>query len=953
MANVDLYNASDVFVSGHTTIQAAINAAASGYKVKIGAVASPYYEALTMVSGITLMPKAGEDVVISGAIGELMTDLDTGLWTLHDTVGGRSVYRYTYTASPFQVCGVKNVDTRLYTYETYAGLTGFATGEGIFLDDGANRLYGIFGTGSTNPNTIPISVNAGDYAIDFNADDGCTIEDLTIEQGGESVIRFKNSDSNIIQRCTVRFGKRGIWFKNDGNASNDNIIQDNTVFDTFGSWTWSQVKATPMESTGISQNAGGADNIIRRNNISGYFNGIVCNNTVSSAPNLTRSLIYENTIHQVRDDALEVENYISDVEIYLNEVYDTYVGFSATPHDRGPTYFYRNKITADRDENGAGRCFKGSDTQNRNNVKIYHNTFTASGNIWPMGNSTPGELTNFEFYNNICLVNANKFAINGSPFHTEAGNEFDGNIYYRISGGGNLFKDFDKNNGQERADLDAFRGSAEGIASGWEVNGFDQTDGNPLIEMDSYPYPLTITSPSSIAIDAGVALPGSFPDRTAYAGDLTIGWQPFNADPGIPVKSSGLTRAAANTSLGNQTFRDAQLHTTPNAAIFIITSAIADNTAAADAVLGIGFATSTTERVAVAQWDDDAAATTATRRRSIEDGCILVITSAGTITAQADHVQFDADAGAGAGVTVEWTVAPPAGYLVTVILFVATNAQAGTFLTPAANGGTVSPSIGFPASVIFTIAAAGAIPGSTSTAILSFGVGGGNLAQRCWATRSANVVADAELNAQFINNRISARLQSGGSQLNGQELTAVGATDFTITQRDGTGGTDEVGYLALEFTDENIWIGDADTPIVTGIQTISAPSIYPQIVIMGLTNTEAANTLYTDNRGAVVGIAVFTSYASYSNVIYSDDGAATTAAKSLSDDTAINMPNDDGAAQNVAALSQMTTAGWQMNHTAVAGTAKKVWAFALEGPQESSITSVPVYATHYRKMRQR
>jgi len=951
MGNVDLYNASDIFDSTYSTIQAAINAASSGYKVKIGAVASPYYELLAMAPGVTLMPKSGEDVVISGAIEELVNDLNTGLWTLHDTVSGRSVYRYTYTASPFRISATRDNEIRLFTYDSYANLTAFATGQGIFFDDAVNRLYIILGTGTTNPNTVPIHVNAEDWCIDFNGDDNCTIEDLTIQHAGEAVIRLKNSDSNTIQRCNIKFGRFGVWLKNDGNACNNNIVQDNILYDTFStSWTWDDAKGSALESSGVGMTSGGADNIFRRNEIFGYFNGVVCNNSDSGAPNLDGTLVYENVIHQIRDDAIELENYISNVEIFDNTIYDTYVGFSATPLLRGPVFIYRNRLDADRDANGQGRGFKGSNTQTRTKIKLYHNTMTANGNVLPMGNSTPSEITDFECYNNIFLVQSGEFAINGSPLHTEAGNEFNGNIYYRISGASNLFKNFDKNDDTQRADLDAFRASAEGIASGWEVDGLDDTDGNPHIDMDSYPYPLTITSGSSIAIDAGVALPGTFPDRTAYAGDLTIGWQPYSADPSIPVKSSGLVRAAAITTTGNQTFRDTQLHSTPNAAMFIITSAITDNTAAADAVLGIGFATSTSERVAIAQWDDDAVSTTATRRRSIEDGCIVIIGSGGTILAQADHVQFEADVGAGAGVTINWTVAPPAAYLVTPILFCATNAKVGTYLTPAANNGTVSPSIGFPASVIFTIAASGAIPASTASAILSFGVGGANLTQRCWANRSLTAVADAELNAQFINNRISARLQTGGTVLNSTELTAVGATDFTITQRDGAGGTDEVGYLALEFTDENYWIGDVDTPIVTGLQTISAPTIYPQLVIMALTNTEAANTAYTDGRGAVVGISVFTSYAAYCNVIYGDDGAAVTASKSLSDDTAINMPNDDGSAQNIAALSQFTTTGYLMNHTAVAGTAKKMWAFILEGPEESSIASIAVHAMHYARM---
>jgi hypothetical protein len=955
MANVDLYDASDIFVSGHTTIQSAVTAASSGYKVKIGDKGTPYYEVISLISGITVEAKTGENPVISGAI-EILATSPSGSWTFHATVSGRSVYRYSYTANNNEVNGVyQSSDTRLFTYETYADLTGFDRGEGIYFDNPNNRLYIILGaTGTGNPNSTNLRISAANHVFLFSNISNCTVRNLELQIAGEGCVKFLDgADNNTVSNCILKLAKWGAYFRNDGGGADGNIIEDCTIVDTRKStWTWTQIKASPMEGSGIKQAIGGLSNIFRRNQISGFFNGINVNKTDSSTPYVNGNLIYENVMHDIMDDGIEIENYCRNIEIFQNEIYDCYNGVSMTPHYDGPTYFYRNKITADKDSNGSGRCWKGSDGQTRNNIKIYHNVMTANGNVFPMGNATPSELTNIEVYNNIFLVEASKFAINGSPLHTETGNEYDGNIYYRISGSGNLLKDFDKNNGQERADLDAFRASAEGIASGWETNGLDQTDGNPFIDLDSYPYPMTITSGSSIAIDNGVALPASFPDRTAYNGDLTIGWQPYNADPGIPVKSSGLIRTVTNTSIGNQTFRDSQLHTTPNAAMFIITSAITDGTASSDSVLGIGFATSTSERVAICQWDDDAVGTTATRRRSIEDGCIFVITSTGTITAQADFVQFDADVGSGAGVTINWTDAPDAAYLITVILFDATNAKVGTFLTPASNGGAVAPSIGFQANVFLFIAASGAIPDSSATALLSFGIAGGNLTQRCWVTRSANGVADTDVSSQFLNNRVSARLQSGGTVLNATELTAVGATDFTITQRTGAGGTDEVGYLALQFDDENYWIGDTDTPTAIGTQTITTPTFYPQLVILGLTNTEAANTAYNDNKAGSIGIGAFTSYNSFSNVIYTEDAAATTVSKSLSDDLAINLPDDDGTVQNLASFIQFTSTGWQLNHTNVAGTAKKVFAFALEGPAASTTTIAPI-SRHYHIMRRR
>lgn len=952
MANADLYDATNSFVSGHSTITAAVAAAASGYTIKVADKGSPYYEIFDMISGLTIENKSGEAPVISGAIETLATS-PSGSWTLHATVTGRKVYKYTYTANPNNVQGAYVSDnTRLFTYETYADLTAFARGEGIFLDTSGNLLYIILGSaGVTDPNGVNLKISSGNYTIRFASADNSTLRGLQIEVAGEGAVYFQSADGNTISSCTMKVCKWGAYFRNDGGGCSNNIVEDCTIVDTRRSeWSWTEVKASPMEGSGIKQACGGTANLFRRNNISGFFNGINVNKTDSSTPYVDGVRIYENNIHDIMDDGLELENYCRNVEVYLNQMWDTYNGISCTPHYDGPSYIYRNRITCDKDSNGAGRCFKGSDGQTRNNIKLYHNVFTASGNVLPMPNDTPSDITNFEIYNNILLPPANKFAINGSPFHTQAGNEYDGNIYHRISGGGNLFQDFDKNDGTERATLAAFLASAEGIASGWELNG---QEGDPEVDMSSYPYTFDLTDVGSIATNAGITLPGSFPDRSIYDGDETVGWRPFQSGGGGgggANRITGIVRAATNTSTGNQTFRDSTLTETPNAAILIITSAVTDNTAAADANFGIGFARSTSERLAFATFEDDAVATTATRRQSVENGCVLVINSAGTEVAKADFVQWEADAGSGAGMTINWSNAPEAAFLLTIIFFKATNVKVGTYLTPASNGGTVATTVSFESDVIFTVAPADSIPNSSATALISIGVGAKNLTQRCWVYRSANSAADTDVSAQYLTNRISARLQSGGAVLNATELTAVSSTDFTMTQRSGTGGTDEVGYLAMEFEGLSLWVGDVNSPTSTGIQNVTT-GFFSQLIMLGLTNTEAAATAYNDNRAGSNGISAINSDVSYSNVVYSDDLAATTAAKSLSDDIAVRLPNDDGSTQNVATLSQITSTGFDLNHSAVAGTAKKWWGFALQG-EEASTSHGPIFH-HYYRMRRR
>lgn len=161
-----------------------------------------------------------------------------------------------------------------------------------------------------------------------------------------------------------------------------------------------------------------------------------------------------------------------------------------------------------------------------------------------------------------------------------------------------------------------------------------------------------------------------------------------------------VTRVAANTSTGDQDIRISGLTETPNAVVITWTLAIADNTVANDLGFGIGAATATTERWSLCVWADDAAATTASRRDIQNDQLITIRNAAGGLDAEADFVSFLSDAGSGAGVRINWSNAPAAAYLLTVTLFAANDALAGTYAAGGSNGATTTVTPGFPSDLI-------------------------------------------------------------------------------------------------------------------------------------------------------------------------------------------------------------------------------------------------------------
>jgi len=124
-------------------------------------------------------------------------------------------------------------------------------------------------------------------------------------------------------------------------------------------------------------------------------------------------------------------------------------------------------------------------------------------------------------------------------------------------------------------------------------------------------------------------------------------------------------RQAVNTSTGVQDFDVASWLATPQAALYIITNAVADNTAIDHAILGLGLATATDERHTGGAIDVHDLATTDCTRRTISDECIVVMNPAdGEVEAEADFSEFHAG-----GSEVNWGDAPAAAYLMTALYF--------------------------------------------------------------------------------------------------------------------------------------------------------------------------------------------------------------------------------------------------------------------------------------------
>lgn len=392
-----------------------------------------------------------------------------------------------------------------------------------------------------------------------------------------------------------------------------------------------------------------------------------------------------------------------------------------------------------------------------------------------------------------------------------------------------------------------------------------------------------------------------------------------------------VTRIACNVGGGNQTITLSLDGQTPVAAMFFVTEAIADGTPASHAVIGIGAATSTSERWALCSTAEDAQATTDTYRRATTDECVLILNPAdGTVDGEADLSSFGADQ-----VVIAWGNAPAVAYLLTCVAYAGSDVSAKAAIsTLATQNNTVDVNtVGFEPDVVYFGTHCSAFNDTTGAPFyFSHGVALNKATdeQYCYSQASDDGAATSALYAEIRDDYAFAQVGNVSLDWAG-EVGSFDAAGFSITSRLGNPGTDEVGYLALAFDGAVALEGNIITaPIATGNEAVTDPSFLPQYVHVGVTQMPAVNTHYTDSNAGSLGISTFTVSESYCNSVQDEDNQGTSDTQSLSDDTAVNLPLDSGAVGHVAALVNFHALGWTWNFSATRGTAVQWWYVAIE-----------------------
>ena len=320
-----------------------------------------------------------------------------------------------------------------------------------------------------------------------------------------------------------------------------------------------------------------------------------------------------------------------------------------------------------------------------------------------------------------------------------------------------------------------------------------------------------------------------------------------------------VTRVACNTSTGTQTITTTDMGgLTPKAALFFLSVAVSDGTAADHSLFMVGATTGSGEGWAHNSKDEHNQASSDSAEVGSRSACVYMMDDTETIVADADF-----SAWASNGITINWVIAPGSAYLLTVILFGGTDLTAiatSTQLNNSVDSANDITDVGFEADLVFVNCNRNVADESVSNvAYNNFGIvhndRAGTITQRAisktdrWNRSNGEPVVYSRSDAGIIT------ANSGGSLDWYGEFGSFDSSGFTVTVRNAGANNQYINYLALRFGATPAvdgWVGTYTSPTATGNDSESGPGFEPQFVLMFLSGVEAVSTVYTDGRAWLV-----------------------------------------------------------------------------------------------------
>jgi hypothetical protein len=234
---------------------------------------------------------------------------------------------------------------RLFRYDSLAALQALAAGPpGGFFFDGTTLHVKFADASAPAAHTMHVARREDGFVIDGRA--FVRVENLEIRHFGAGDFG-KGVYLRYATDCAVRLsriheiGAAGVWIKGGGRHR----IEDNEMWDTsiFG-WPWDETKGSSAENNAVVLTDDvGRGNVIRRNQVRGFFNGIgPCGGAAPPDGFTSETDVYDNDFREHTDDGLEPEGYCANVRLFGNRIRDVHMAFATAPAAPGPLWITRN-----------------------------------------------------------------------------------------------------------------------------------------------------------------------------------------------------------------------------------------------------------------------------------------------------------------------------------------------------------------------------------------------------------------------------------------------------------------------------------------------------------------------------------------------------------------------------------------------------------------------------------
>ncbi len=299
-----------------------------------------YRESVTVPTSGT----AAQPIVFRGAAAGAVLDGadETVLGGVAWTPVGTGVHSHSLG---FSTGHVVTDQGRLFRYSSLADLGALGAGApGGFFFDGSTLF--VKNADGSSPATRQMHVARLENGFYLDGRSHVRIENLEIRHFGAGdygkgvYLRF-SSDCVIRTSRIHEIGSAGVWIKGgERNTVENNEFWDTSIFD----WPWPYTKASSAENNAVALTDNpGRGNVIRRNAIRGFFNGMgPCGSSPPPTGFTTETDVYENKFSEHTDDAIEPEGYCSNVRIWGNRIEDVHMAFAVAPAAPGPTWIIRN-----------------------------------------------------------------------------------------------------------------------------------------------------------------------------------------------------------------------------------------------------------------------------------------------------------------------------------------------------------------------------------------------------------------------------------------------------------------------------------------------------------------------------------------------------------------------------------------------------------------------------------